>query len=674
MRTTAWLLPVGLVLAVVGGCSSSRFGLAKSDSPAKKPKDADVVEYGNPWKKPKKEQPVEPQALPPELEKLKQERLAAKNQPADLAPWLKNAAVAESKGEFGAAKELYKKIIDKDPNNAEAHHRLAVIADQQQDPQTADVHYQTALKLNRRDADLLSDMGYSLYLRGKFEESESRLKEALEANPYHRGAQGNLGLVYGRQGKYDLALAAFRQAGTESEAQRNMAKLFPNGRPDGSTTPNSGPAIAEMNRRAAPAMPADVDQTLAGASIAEVKARMQQEREAAIRTRQEQQQREFRPEVTSLDPPSMPPGRNTNPPAAPMANNHGMANANPAWPSMTTPPPATFNPANMNSGSAATNSAALTNVAKPADSSPFWTGNRGNAPAGSMPNAMGMPPEMNAGLAQNMGQPNYPTGNFSNSMPNANQGTAWNSQPNGNPAAGWGRNDFAQPATGANSFGANGNDFQQAGFSDFAQPNGAPPGTMNEASRMAAQMAMTTGPGGLLPVVNAGPVAANSYRPNNTNGVGWAYGESSGPPNRNVENAVYTRTPGSDRASPTANTTTTGDSGNSFAPGQPWGDWQSPAPAPINWQQNEPANNGTANPPPWNPNGAGMNPAPTNSLPPWSGNGGRNSSTTVDDYRWNDFSNNAQPGNTNRSDAASNGNFGGSPTTVPNWPHAPNRP
>ncbi len=679
MRTTAWLLPVGLVLAVIGGCSSSRFSLAKADPPAKKPKDADQVVYGNPWKRSKKEDPKPSAEMTAEMAKVRKDMDAAKAANNDLTPWLKNAAEAEGKGDLAAAKGLYQKILDKDPNNGEAHHRLAVIADQQQDARKADEHYLKALTVNRRDADLLSDMGYSLYLRGKFDESESRLKEALEANPYHRGAQSNLGLVYGRQGKYDQALASFRQSGTESEAQKNIAQLFPNGRPNAAAGQGNGTAVADNNRRGAPALPVDVDQRMSDASFPDVVKSMQQAREAAERARAQQ-----------------PPGQmGTNPnagqplmSAAPSINNAvGMNNPagsnnafpNPQngvptnWPPVAATAPPTFKPLGGSNGAPSAQPGASPtgnwanpapnsmttaipmNAAKPQDADPFW---RGNLDKISAPTSNPAAPPSNAFAANMSPPPNY--------------GAGMNPPPDNM----WGAP--TPPTAMGNSFPPQnfntlGNGISPAGYVDPSNPNvSRSNSSMNDSQRIAAQMAMQTGPGGLLPVVNAGPTAAPLPPTNPGNGVGWAYGEMSGNANRHVENAMWSSPEGMNRGVPANNASQTNP-----APGQPWADWASPAPATINWQDDASGNPASAIPN-WNPNGANTAP-PTNGAgsmhPQWNGGGNNNNgammtnpNANVDTYRWDGTPVNAPADNRARNDAGTNS------TTIPNWPYAPTRP
>jgi len=272
MRNIIGVVSVVVTLAAVGGCASQRLQLSKSDPPKNAPKPEERVKYGFPWSKPKPEPQVASTELPPELaEQLAKSRVTS---PKTGVPKeaLQRAADAEARGDLDSARAAYLQVVESDPKNVEAHHRLGVIADMRQDPQTADQHYAQAYALNRRDADLLCDMGYSLLLRGRFADSERRLKEALDINAYHRAALSNLGLVYGKMGRYDEALAMFRQAGTESEAQRNIATLFPNGKPgsrpnataiaDARTTPF--PATAAPTAGIAPAMPTDIDQRLIG--------------------------------------------------------------------------------------------------------------------------------------------------------------------------------------------------------------------------------------------------------------------------------------------------------------------------------------------------------------------------------------------------------------------------
>jgi len=138
---------------------------------------------------------------------------------------LKTGHLAYRDGQLDEAKSAYLEVLRDDPDNASAHHRLAVIADRQQDFPTAEMHYAAALRKRSNDADLLSDYGYSKFLQGDESESARYLKAALEIDPRHRRALYNLGWLYGRQGRTELAYEHFRRAGTEQEARVMMARL-----------------------------------------------------------------------------------------------------------------------------------------------------------------------------------------------------------------------------------------------------------------------------------------------------------------------------------------------------------------------------------------------------------------------------------------------------------------
>ena len=138
---------------------------------------------------------------------------------------------AAAAGRTAEALRAYRRVLVDDPENAVAHHRLAIIADGRHDFDSADYHYHRALRADPNDPDLLSDIGYSYLLQERYQESEDFLREAVRQSPRHRRAWSNLGLLYAVQGDYNRSLESFRRSGTEREAQSRVAALFPNGRP-----------------------------------------------------------------------------------------------------------------------------------------------------------------------------------------------------------------------------------------------------------------------------------------------------------------------------------------------------------------------------------------------------------------------------------------------------------
>lgn len=148
----------------------------------------------------------------------------------------------EQQGDTAAAQTAYERVLKLDPQHAFAHYQLAIAADNTGRFDEADRHYQVLLSQTPHDPNLLASVGWSYLLRGQNAESERVLREALEIDPQHPTALYNLGWLYGTQGKYDEAQAILRSAGSEADAQKTLAELFPEGRPAPSRASGSAPA------------------------------------------------------------------------------------------------------------------------------------------------------------------------------------------------------------------------------------------------------------------------------------------------------------------------------------------------------------------------------------------------------------------------------------------------
>jgi hypothetical protein len=132
---------------------------------------------------------------------------------------------------YEQAEAFYRSVLEMEPENAMANHRLAILADRRGDFATSEKCYQTALKREPNNPDLLSDLGYSYLLQGRHAESERWLLAAMRANPQHRKAVDNLSLLYAKLGERDRAFEMLKRAVGASEASVRLAQLFPQSRP-----------------------------------------------------------------------------------------------------------------------------------------------------------------------------------------------------------------------------------------------------------------------------------------------------------------------------------------------------------------------------------------------------------------------------------------------------------
>lgn len=120
---------------------------------------------------------------------------------------------------------FYERARQHDPK-CHVTRRLAVLYDRQGDFQKAQEEYRKAVKESPRDVDLLNDMGYGYYTRGRWAESEKYLRQALLIKPDHAHAIINLGLCVGEQGRYLEALELFNKTLTPAQAQCNLGFIF----------------------------------------------------------------------------------------------------------------------------------------------------------------------------------------------------------------------------------------------------------------------------------------------------------------------------------------------------------------------------------------------------------------------------------------------------------------
>jgi len=272
MKHGCWLILFGISLSLSSGCQSTSWKTAASPNPRKPAQsDAQANNANSSRRSSERGESVD-------------DRYLGKT-PQEL---MTDGGRLEREQKFSEAASVYKLVLRQDAQNGDAHHRLAILADLEKDYPTAETHYQKALAQKPANANILSDLGYSNYLRGNLKQAEQTLLQAIAADPQHIQAQNNLGQVYAEQGRYDDALATFRKVKPETEVQEVMAQLFPD-RNFSSEMARNQPAWAtdDPNDRAMPQSPmAKLSQKeLAKLSPEQVKELMAQEREFSEQTR-----------------------------------------------------------------------------------------------------------------------------------------------------------------------------------------------------------------------------------------------------------------------------------------------------------------------------------------------------------------------------------------------------
>ena len=152
----------------------------------------------------------------------------------ELDALLLQAKQAEDAQQNQVAGALYEQVLIKQPQHAEAQHRLGVLADKEGRYPEAQQHYRLALQQDPQNASLMSDIGYSYYSQDRLDEAEQYLTSALQIQPQNQFARNNLAHVYGRRAQqtgsaadYKLAQEQFMLALGPQGAEQQMKQFFP---------------------------------------------------------------------------------------------------------------------------------------------------------------------------------------------------------------------------------------------------------------------------------------------------------------------------------------------------------------------------------------------------------------------------------------------------------------
>jgi tetratricopeptide (TPR) repeat protein len=143
------------------------------------------------------------------------------------------------------------KAIDLDPDQAYAHHCLALALVQKEQIQSAIPHFQAALKTLPNAVNILNNYGLALMRTGHLPEAIEQFQKALAADPNEAGTCNNLATALQQSGRVAEAIAHYEKALALNPdsvgACQNLAWVL-------ATCPDAGvrngPRAVELARRA----------------------------------------------------------------------------------------------------------------------------------------------------------------------------------------------------------------------------------------------------------------------------------------------------------------------------------------------------------------------------------------------------------------------------------------
>jgi tetratricopeptide (TPR) repeat protein len=129
-----------------------------------------------------------------------------------LAETLALAVQHHQQGGLHQAEELYRQILQVDPDHADAWHLLGLIAHQTGRTAEAVVMIRRALQLQPSFADAHYNLGLVLLAQGRLEEAAASCRQALQLRPDYAEAHANLGNILKQVGRLDEALDSYQRA------------------------------------------------------------------------------------------------------------------------------------------------------------------------------------------------------------------------------------------------------------------------------------------------------------------------------------------------------------------------------------------------------------------------------------------------------------------------------
>jgi len=119
----------------------------------------------------------------------------------------------------------YNKIIQLNPNYAEAYNNMGIVWWEKGDYDKAIVDCNKAIQLNPNLTEAYSNRGITWWKKGDYDKALADFNKAIQLNPNFADAYNNMGIVWGEKGDYDKALADFNKA---IQLNPNLAEAYSN--------------------------------------------------------------------------------------------------------------------------------------------------------------------------------------------------------------------------------------------------------------------------------------------------------------------------------------------------------------------------------------------------------------------------------------------------------------
>lgn len=143
---------------------------------------------------------------------------------------LELAIQAHRTGQFDAAAEIYRRVLEAWPDCPDALHFSGLLAFTKGDPERAVILIEKSLLLAPEHPDFWNNFGNVLKAQGKKSEATAAYHRAIDLRPDFADAHNNLGVMASQQGDFSSAVEAYQKAitfqSTHADAHLNLGNAF----------------------------------------------------------------------------------------------------------------------------------------------------------------------------------------------------------------------------------------------------------------------------------------------------------------------------------------------------------------------------------------------------------------------------------------------------------------
>lgn len=147
--------------------------------------------------------------------------------PRDAEVHVLLGTVYREQGLYEEAEAQFERAIALDGKSGDAWGGRGLVREERRDEGDAALDdFKKATALSPTNPMHYNNLGFALYVRGRYEDAVRALREGLRHNPSSRRMRNNLGFVYGRLGLYNRAMHEFERGGSRAEAESNLGLVF----------------------------------------------------------------------------------------------------------------------------------------------------------------------------------------------------------------------------------------------------------------------------------------------------------------------------------------------------------------------------------------------------------------------------------------------------------------